>query len=215
MAHDAEAEADVKVEQEMESFLIDSFARMNGIVMNMIQQKKGAGGDHTLEPKVANLVGKMLDEFRFEGTADLLDKHIGMDPFAIDLDDVRREFEATIGEAAEMDDDESAAPIEEHLVANVVPGEGESEEPAAHDDDMPAIEVVDDVEDERPAAPAAAAPTPAAAMPAASGAESDPEAVDSGRARPTFSAPRRRVQVLARAPRVATRAPSWSASRKR
>ncbi|MCR9247038.1 MAG: hypothetical protein NXI31_18550 [bacterium] len=147
MAHDAEAENEQKIDQEMESFLIDAFARMNGLVMNMLQQRKD-GGETRVEPKVANLVGRMLDEFRWEGTADLLDKHIGQDPFATDLDDVRRELQAHVGDPAEMDTDGAAAPIEEHLVANVEPGE--AEEPRA-EDDMPEVEVVDDVEPEAPA----------------------------------------------------------------
>lgn len=178
MAHDAEAEADVKVETEMEAFLIDAFARMNGLVMTLIQKRKAGAGEEKLEPKVANLVGRMLDEFRWQGTADLMDKHIGQDPFATDLDDVRRELQSHGGDASAMDTDEgeAAAPIEEHLVAEVE-DEGADAEPPARDDDMPAIEVVGDDDDAsdmvaEPEPAAEPAPRPeAAGKPSASHAE--------------------------------------------
>jgi len=104
MANDAVAEADIRIEQEMESFLIDSFARMNKLVLTMLEKRRGSGGEEKLEPKVTNLGGQQLDEFRWEGTAELSDKHIGKDPLATDLDNVRREFldtaEETVSKAA-------------------------------------------------------------------------------------------------------------------
>lgn len=182
MAQHAEAENEQKIDTEMESFLLDSFSRMNGLVMHMLQQRRGQGGEEKMEPKVANLVGQMLDEFRWEGTADLSDKHIGQDPFDTDLDEVRREFFEQVGES-EMDTDKTdddAAPIEDHLVATVADDEGA---PVQTEDDMPPVEVVDEADDEvedesayaedQPAQPApqpaeVAQPTGAAAVAAGS-----------------------------------------------
>lgn len=156
VAKDAQAEAGMRVEQEMESFLIDALARMNTLVVSIIHTKRPPVAAEDMEPRIANLVGQTLDEFRWAGTADIADKHIGQDPFATDVDDVRREFrEACAGSKAEA----AVAPesIEEHLVAEVQP---ESEVPEG----LP-VEPQQEAPAEQPetaaeAAPAAAEPPP-------------------------------------------------------
>jgi hypothetical protein len=115
VSRDAQQEAGQKVEQEMESFLIDSLARMNTLVMALLQQRRGSFAETQVVPSVGNIVGQSLDEFRWAGTADVADKHIGQDPFATGVDDVRREFRALVGGAAEST--EVAVPIDQHLVA--------------------------------------------------------------------------------------------------
>jgi len=128
VAKDAQAEAGLRIEQEMESFLIDALARMNTLVVSLLQQKRPPVAAADVEPRVANLVGQSLDEFRWAGTADLGDKHIGQDPFATDVDEVRREFRdaCTASPPAGVVAPES---IEEHLVAEVQ--EAPPEEPQA------------------------------------------------------------------------------------
>jgi hypothetical protein len=117
VAKDAEEEAGARVEQEMESFLIDALSRMNSFVVTVMHQRRPPVASTEMEPRVQRIVGDSLDEFRWEGTADLGDKHIGQDPFATDVDDVRREFRAQVGEHSE--NQEQTVPIDEHLVAEV------------------------------------------------------------------------------------------------
>ena len=117
VARDVQQETGAKVEQEMESFLIESLARMNTFVLNVLHQKRGPVAETRMEPHVGNLVGQTLDEFRWAGTADVGDKHIGQDPFATPVDDVTREFRQIVGAAASAE--EVAVPIDQHLVATV------------------------------------------------------------------------------------------------
>jgi len=115
VARDAEREAGERVEQEMESFLFDSLARMNTFVLTVLKERRGSIAETRKEPSVGNLVGPLLDEFRNAGTAEVGDKHIGQDPFATLVDDVQREFREQVG--TPRSDNEDAAPIEQHLVA--------------------------------------------------------------------------------------------------
>jgi hypothetical protein len=108
VSRDAQVEAGQRIEQEMEAFLIDALARMNTFVVTVIQQKRGPIAETRMEPCIGNLVGKSLDEFRWAGTADTGDKHIGQDPFATDVDDVRREFRTQVPEGKVAHDGEAA-----------------------------------------------------------------------------------------------------------
>jgi hypothetical protein len=137
VAKDAQVEAGQRIEQEMESFLIDALARMNSFVVAVLHQRRAPVADQQMEPKVGNLVGQLLDEFRWAGTAEVGDKHIGQDPFAIDVDDVRREFKAVAAEAAAAKEG-APSPIEEHLVADVAPPSAETAESAAPPPPAPA-----------------------------------------------------------------------------
>ena len=158
VARDAEAQAGLLVEQEMESFLIDALARMNTFVVTVLQQKRAPVAEEHVEPKVANLVGPSLDEFRFAGTAEIGDKHIGQDPFDTDVDEVRAEFRAQVGESS-TEKPPDATPIDQHLVASVTP-----EAPAAGA--PPAEASTAKIATAAPKAAAAAAPG-APAMPTA------------------------------------------------
>lgn len=135
VAKEAEAEVGQRIEQEMESFLIDALARMNTFVMTVMQQRRAPVAEQHLEPDVTNLVGHSLDEFRWAGTADVGDKHIGQDPFATDLEEVCREFRGdAASEPAVAAEEAAPAPavaIEEHLVASVVEPDAPADEVAA------------------------------------------------------------------------------------
>jgi hypothetical protein len=135
VAKDAQAEAGLRVEQEMESFLIDALARMNSLVVNVMQQKRPPIAAADMEPRIGNLVGESLDEFRWAGTADIADKHIGQDPFDTDVDEVRREFREACS-LAQVEGEVAPESIEEHLVAEVqsdVEGQSESTAEASPD----------------------------------------------------------------------------------
>lgn len=117
VAHDAQEQAGARVEQEMEAFLIDALARMNTFVVTVLQQRRTPVAQTEMEPNVTRIVGESLDEFRWEGTAEVGDKHIGQDPFDSDVEEVRRELRAQVGEPTAAA--EPTVPIEEHLVAAV------------------------------------------------------------------------------------------------
>ena len=125
VARDAEREAGAKVEQEMESFLIDSLARMNNFVLTVLQQRRGQIAETQMEPRIGNLLGSSLDQFRHAGTADIGDKHIGKNPFAIALDDVQREFRAIVASS------EPAGMVDEDAAADAAAAEAPEVEPAA------------------------------------------------------------------------------------
>jgi hypothetical protein len=119
MATNAEAQTEQRITGEMESFLLDAFSRMNSLVVAMLHKRRGNGGEESVEPNMNNIVGKVLDSFRHEGTAGLQDKHIGEDPFALDLDEVRRQLLDSIAQAVPAEPP-AATPIAEHLVAEVI-----------------------------------------------------------------------------------------------
>jgi hypothetical protein len=118
VSHDAEAQACERMQGEVEGFLIDTLSRMNGFIMTVMQQRRNVNIAEThVEPDVKHLVGPELDEFRYEGSPEVRDAHIGQDPFATPLEDVRREFRAVV---ADMDGEQSAAEsIDDHLVAEL------------------------------------------------------------------------------------------------
>jgi hypothetical protein len=151
VAKDALQETGERVEQEMESFLIDSLARMNTFIVTVLKERRGVA-ETEMEPSLGNIVGKSLDDFRWEGTADVLDRHIGQDPFETPVDEVQREFREQVGHT-EGGDGANATPIDQHLVAAV-----QDEDKAAAD--APAVEAKS-----MPVAPTkrptAAAPAPA------------------------------------------------------
>lgn len=124
VSRDAQQEAGQKVEQEMESFLIDALARMNNFVLTVLHHKRAGVAETQMEPSLGNLQDGSLDEFRWSGTAEGTDKHIGQDPFAIDLEDVRREFRSAVGEGGEGP--AVAVPIDQHLVAAVSEDDAEA-----------------------------------------------------------------------------------------
>lgn len=181
VARDAQQEAGQKVEQEMESFLIDALARMNNFVLTVLHHRRAGVAETQVEPRLGNLEEGSLDEFRWSGTAEGTDKHIGQDPFSIDLDDVRREFRTQVGESGEGP--AVAVPIDQHLVAAV------SDEAADESTDETTGETTDVAEAEpAPSARQIAATPKAAASTAAPKVESR-EATGPAASKPSASKP--------------------------
>lgn len=197
VARDAQQEAGQRVEQEMESFLIDALTRMNNFVLAVLQVKRGGVAETQMEPKIGNLEGNSLDEFRWSGTAEVADKHIGQDPFATDVDDVRREFRTQVGENS-PDGPPVAVPIDQHLVAAVTDdgsADGRAEDDASEAPaDAPApTTAVASAKPQLPPAPApvtrttmarAATPIGGGAKPAASAPEASKAAGEAGASDP-------------------------------
>lgn len=118
VARDAESAIGSRIQEEMESFLRDALERVNGMVGALLlkQQRNPKMAQADVEAKIGNL-GASLDEFRWEGTAEGADKHIGQDPFATDLDEVRREFRDQLSGMEGEGLQQAPMDIEEHLVA--------------------------------------------------------------------------------------------------
>lgn len=76
----AEHEVAERLQTEMQTFLAETVRRATTFLMQ-IQTKRGRASLTEMEAQVSNIVGPALDAFRFEGTAQLKDKHIGQDPF--------------------------------------------------------------------------------------------------------------------------------------
>ncbi len=75
-----------QLSDEMADFLAETIRRAQEFV-TMIQLSVSPDLAETeVVPNMQNLVGQSLDEFRAEGTAQLSDKHLGLDPFAMELD---------------------------------------------------------------------------------------------------------------------------------
>jgi hypothetical protein len=162
VARDAEAEAGQRVEQEMEAFLFDALSRMNAFVVAVLKHKSGPVAEADLEPRVANIVGAALDQFRNEGTAELYDKHIGQDPFDTPVDDVQREFRAA--STAPESQEPEAVPIEEHKVAALL-SDAEQDEPPVEEPEPPAFQGFQMSAPPAPKPPALPPSMPPAAVP--------------------------------------------------
>lgn len=167
VAHDAEEEACERMQGEVQGFLMDTLSRMNGFIMTVMQQRQNINIAEThVEPDVKHLVGSELDEFRYEGSPEARDAHIGQDPFATPLEDVQREFRAVVADR----DGEQQAPesIDGHLVAEVC--DGNSEDELAEDTSMHG-----EPEHERPASDQRGAPRQSATEQANDGPDSELE----------------------------------------
>lgn len=131
VAEAARTELSERLSQEMQDFLIDALQRMNGLVLDMMG-KQPQVAETDVRPDMQNLVGPLLDSFRYNGTAELDNKHIGQDPFDTDPSAVREELLArnnadpvsagieTISPPELPPAESPAAAIEDHIVAEVV-----------------------------------------------------------------------------------------------
>lgn len=133
VAEDARTELSERLSKEMQEFLLDALQRMNGLVLDVMGQRPQVA-ETDVRPDMQNIVGPLLDSFRYNGTAELDDKHIGQDPFDTDPSAVREELEAVGGVRSEPVEIEPVMPakvpapaatpqtaIEDHLVAEVAP----------------------------------------------------------------------------------------------
>jgi hypothetical protein len=132
----AEAETSERLRTEVEDFLTNLLERAHAFMRTAAARPPGGRvAQRTVEPQMHNLVGRPLDEFRHEGTAQLQDKHIGQNPFETRVDAVAQELRDTEARRQESGVlaaapvlDPLAAPraggapaqsIDEHLVAEV------------------------------------------------------------------------------------------------
>jgi hypothetical protein len=142
VSHDAEEQAGERMQEEVETFLMDTLTRMNGFIMSVMHQRPGQDLAEThVEPDIKHLIGPELDAFRHAGASATREAHIGQDPFATDLEDVQREFRAVV---ADMEDQERGADsIEDHLVAQAKLGPDPGDDLGAGDEaDAPIYESV-------------------------------------------------------------------------
>jgi hypothetical protein len=96
VADNAKVEVQERLSQEMEEFLLESLNRFQHLVATVLGRANTGKSEELMEPSMRNLVGEALDEFRIAGTA-AVNKHLGEDPQAADLDAVRREFSTKTG----------------------------------------------------------------------------------------------------------------------
>lgn len=105
VSHDAEEQASKRMQGEVEGFLMDTLTRMNNFIMAALRQRKNPDdAEAHVEPDVKHLVGSELDEFRYAGSPEARNTHIGQDPFATPIEDVQREFRAVVADASNEDD---------------------------------------------------------------------------------------------------------------
>lgn len=134
VAESAKLRIDQKLSTEMEEFLLESIARMQGLVSAVLRDNTDSTAEQVIEPLMHNLAGQMLDAFRSAGTAEG-NKHLGQDPMATNLEEVRREFQAkmppppeapVVPQSSNLGQPTTAtgprASIDEHIVADNQPG---------------------------------------------------------------------------------------------
>jgi len=135
----AEAETAQRLAREMHEFLEETLRRAARF-MELVHSQRSGAALQDLEPHVSNLVGPALDEFRFEGTAQLADKHIGQDPFvdapSSEPDDAAASSDEDRGDAEPCADGrearpESAAPPPAVAAATTQPAPAAGPAPAA------------------------------------------------------------------------------------
>jgi hypothetical protein len=122
VTENAEAELHETVAHEMAEFLADSMRRVQMFVELVKRTSPPGIATQDLDTNMQNIVGQVLDEFRFAGDVTTAEAHVGQDPFATDtgfggdLDD--RSQTPQGGLPAWTDD--GPAEIEEHLVAELL-----------------------------------------------------------------------------------------------
>ena len=91
VATSAKVQLDSRLSEEMAEFLRESITRVQHIVTAVLETNTSSTAEQVIEPLMHNLVGTLLDEFRKAGTA-AADKHLGQDPMAQSLDEVRKDL---------------------------------------------------------------------------------------------------------------------------
>jgi hypothetical protein len=100
VAEEHEEQVSERLRSEMEEFLRETIRRASEFID--VLGDGGERGEEILEADMKNLVGRVLDEFRAEGTANVEDKHLGQDPF---MTDVKLTKSTRATDADERDDD--------------------------------------------------------------------------------------------------------------
>lgn len=97
VAQDEEIASERRLQDEMQSFLVDALARMSTFIATIEGQQVRADCAHAeVAPDVKRLVGPVLDGFRYAGTPATRDDHIGRDPFGMTLAAARAELQASM-----------------------------------------------------------------------------------------------------------------------
>lgn len=91
VATSAKVQLDSRLSEEMAEFLRESIERMQHIVTAVLEKNTDSTAEQVIEPLMHNLVGSLLDEFRKSGTSKA-DKHLGLDPLAQSLEEVRQDL---------------------------------------------------------------------------------------------------------------------------
>jgi len=134
VSQEAQEEQGQRLQTEVEGFLIDALSRMNTFVVSAMQKRKNENIAETqVEPDVKHLVGPELDEFRYAGTPEARDAHIGQDPFATPVEEVQAEFRAVVAELEGKQP--KTASIDEHLVAEASEDEDDAYESEGVDEE--------------------------------------------------------------------------------
>lgn len=125
----AEIETTQRLSREVQEFLQETVRRAASF-LRLVQTGKLGTGTRDVEAHVSNLLGQALDSFRFEGTAQVADKHIGQNPFLVDDgdgegedsvgEDATEELESPALEAAPPAPEPKAAPPERKAPAKPV-----------------------------------------------------------------------------------------------
>jgi len=139
VADSARLEVDSKLHGEVEEFLADALHRLEAVVLEFVARNHGPEATEEVEPRMRNMVGEVLDNFRKMGTA-APTKHLGEDPTQKDLADIRREFQQKVPSAKtdasivpvtalaaavkDVKEKASTPDIDEHLVAETAPASG-------------------------------------------------------------------------------------------
>ncbi|MHC5065528.1 MAG: hypothetical protein ACYTG5_16310 [Planctomycetota bacterium] len=79
---DQEHQIEDQLHEEMAEFLATTIRRAQEFVTLIQVTSKPNLAETEIQANMHNLVGEALDQFRAEGTAQLSDKHLGLDPFA-------------------------------------------------------------------------------------------------------------------------------------
>jgi len=95
VATSAKVQLDSRLSEEMAEFLRESIERMQHIVTAVLEKNTDSTAEQVIEPLMHNLVGSLLDEFRKSGTSKA-DKHLGLDPLAQSLEEVRQDLLAQL-----------------------------------------------------------------------------------------------------------------------
>lgn len=80
VTHAAEQESSQRLTKEVQEFLQETVRRAASF-LRLVQAGAFGTATQDVETHVSNLLGQALDSFRFEGTAQIADKHIGQNPF--------------------------------------------------------------------------------------------------------------------------------------
>lgn len=95
-----------RLRAEMEEFLRETIRRASEFID--VLGEGGGRAEAVLQADMKNLVGKVLDEFRAEGTAQIEDKHLGQDPFKTDVERIKHARSAD----GDQDDDDLGLPTQ-------------------------------------------------------------------------------------------------------